>query len=213
LLVYLHGIGENVLRREVQPGHSSLRNNRFLPPHVLEDDCVAARFVRRNFVVAVPHCELPNTRTDWDVAPLWRNLKAFYTPRIGRGLSGDICITGVSMGGTATWLLAQAILQDRRSRFRLTALAPVDTHRPVEELYQSRSLRRVPAIGMTTAHIGRDFTLPALLALGHPKSVLFDRSRKPRFERAWDEFYRNPELYRWLAGMTGFDSTNTAAWF
>jgi predicted peptidase len=173
LLLFLHGAGETGDMLEFVKKHG--------PPKMIEHG------YKFPFIVVSPQC--PDDQT-WTVEVLDMLLDEMV--RLYRVDTDRLYITGISMGGTATWDLA--IVYPRR----FAAIVPICGRTKPEEA------GRIKDLPIWVFHGAKDDVhLPeesenivkALNVLGSPvKFTLYPEADHD----AWTETYNNPELWEWL---------------
>jgi predicted peptidase len=173
LILFLHGAGER--------GHDLERIKKHGPPRLI------ARGQQLPFIIVSPQC--PDDRW-WDIEMLGKLLD-----RIEGDYAVDferIYITGLSMGGFATWSLAHLYPH------RFAAIAPVCGG---SETYGLAKIRHLPVWAF---HGARDEIVPlrrsqemadALTSLGgNVKLTIYPNAKHD----SWTETYDNPKLYEWF---------------
>ena len=176
LLVFLHGSGERGNDLEKVKVHG--------PPKLIE---AGKKFP---FVVLSPQC--PDS-TDWDISTLFAlisHIASRYSVDESR-----IWVTGLSMGGGATWDLAMA------HPTYFAAIAPVCAR--VNRNYPSR-VNDIKTLPVWLFHGAADDVVlinqaakmvSALKAIGNEvKFTIYPLSNHD----SWTETYDNPELYDWF---------------
>lgn len=176
LLVFLHGSGERGSDLEKVKVHG--------PPKLI------AQGKPFPFVVLSPQC--PEKR-DWDTEALFaliRDVASRYKVN-----EKKVCVTGLSMGGMATWDLAMAHPE------YFAAIAPVCG--PVDRNYPERTdeLRHMPVWAF---HGAMDDVVPVAEAAkmikhlqdigGNAKITIYPDADHD----SWTETYDNQELYNWF---------------
>ncbi len=176
MLVFLHGTGERGDDLEKVKVHG--------PPKLIE---TGKNFP---FVVLSPQC--PDS-TDWDVETLYaliRNIASKY--RVDESM---IWVTGLSMGGWATWDLAMAYPG------YFAAIAPVCGR--VNRNYPSRAAD-LKSLAVWAFH-GANDDVVFINQQAKMVKALNEGGNEARFtiyplsgHDSWTETYNNPELYEWF---------------
>lgn len=176
MLVFLHGSGERGNDLEKVKVHG--------PPKLI------AQGKTMPFVVVSPQCP---SNSDWDTETLYALIK-----QVASRYQVDekrIYLTGLSMGGAATWDLAMAYPN------YFAAIAPVCG--PVNRNYPAKitELKDLPIMAF---HGAMDDVVPIagaanlikqLQDLGNPaKLVIYPDANHD----SWTATYENPELYKWF---------------
>ena len=180
LLVFLHGLGERAPDLDKVKVHG--------PPRLIHegrDDLL------QPFVVLSPQCpERDYWTNEAPMAALEQLIEEIASdPRIDRE---RIYVTGMSMGGYATWMLAA------RNPQRFAAIAPVCGGGDPQH---AASIAHLPVWAF---HGAKDSVVPwqrsqemidALQSAGaQPRFTVYPESDHD----SWTETYDNPELYSWL---------------
>jgi predicted peptidase len=173
LLLFLHGVGER--------GSDLSIVKRNGPPKLIDE---GKKFP---FIIISPQCP---DRTDWDnksLIVLLDYIESNY--RVDKNL---VYVTGLSMGGHATWSLAIQYPE------RFAAIIPVCARGYSQDVYV---LKDVP---IWAFHGEKDDIIPiedgkkmveALeKAGGNVKFTIYPEANHD----AWTETYNNPEIYEWL---------------
>lgn len=180
LLVFLHGSGERGNDLEKVKVHG--------PPKLI------AQGMTMPFVVLSPQCP---SDTDWDTETLFTLIKQIASRY--RVDEKKVYLTGLSMGGAATWNLAMAY------PYYFAAIAPVCG--PVNRNYPARAddLKDLPIMAF---HGAMDDVVPISGAAAMIKRLqeLGSTARIVIYPDAnhdsWTTTYENPELYKWFMKQT-----------
>lgn len=173
LILFLHGMGERGDNLDKVKDHG--------PPKLI------AEGKEFPFIIVSPQCPRTQLWVPSELTHLLDEVEAKYTVDKDR-----IYVTGLSMGGFATWALAG----DQPERF--AAIAPVCGG---GEPAMAWRFRRLPA---WVFHGAKDETVPlersqqmvdALKKFGgDPKFTVYPEAEHD----SWTETYNNPELYDWF---------------
>lgn len=176
LLVFLHGSGERGNDLEKVKVHG--------PPRLIAEG--------RNFpfIVLSPQCP---DHVDWDTETIYALIK--HVASRYRVDEKRVYLTGLSMGGWATWDLAMAYPG------YFAAIAPVCG--PVNRNYPAR-VKEITHLPVWAFHGAMDDVVPITSAARMIK-LLQDNGNPARFtiypdanHDSWTETYNNPELYEWF---------------
>lgn len=176
MLVFLHGSGERGSDLEKVKVHG--------PPKLI------AQGQPMPFVVLSPQCP---SNTDWDTETLFALIKQVASRY--RVNEKKVYLTGLSMGGAATWDLAMAYPD------YFAAIAPVCG--PVNRNYPEKAaeLKDLPIIAF---HGAMDDVVPVsgaaemikrLQDIGNPAVIVIYPDAN---HDSWTATYDNPELYQWF---------------
>lgn len=176
LLVFLHGSGERGNDLEKVKVHG--------PPKLI------AQGKAMPFVVLSPQCP---SNTNWDTEALFALIKHIASRY--RVDEKRIYLTGLSMGGAATWDLAMAYPE------YFAAIAPVCG--PVNRNYPERAvdLKDLPIMAF---HGAMDDVVPVagaagmikrLQNIGNPATIVIYPDAN---HDSWTKTYEDPELYKWF---------------
>ena len=176
VIVFLHGSGECGTdgRRHLAVG---------LPKYI------AARPTRFPFITVMPQAKTLWYRGD-DAAAVWAALDQVH--RDYRTDRDRVLMTGLSMGGFATWELSMARPDVLAAIVPVCGIGPTEyasniAHLPVWAFHGAKD-DRVPVAGTRRM-------IEALKALGaEPKYTEFPNTR----HNSWDRAYADRGLYRWL---------------
>jgi len=190
LILFLHGSGERGSNLSKVTAHG--------PP----------RLVKRQpdfpFVVVSPQCPAGQMWSNPVLLSLLDEVQSKVHVDLRR-----VYLTGLSMGGYATWNLAL----EHPERF--AALAPICGGGEVLPLLlaSSKKLRALRTLGVWAFHGAEDPIVPlaesermvaALQKIGaHPQLTVYPGTGHD----SWTETYQNPELYRWLLRHQRSDHT------
>jgi predicted peptidase len=193
LILFLHGSGErgNDVRSVARHG----------PPKLLEargdgPGAEAGRLLAENFIVVSPQCP---KNAWWDTEALRALLEEIIATQPVD--ESRVYLTGLSMGGFATWELGLADPE------RFAAIVPICGGGSFAPLFVSDNQKRVPlrSLGVWAFHGAKDPTVPVaesermLAALQHFKVEDVNLTVYPAATHdSWTETYANPTLYTWL---------------
>lgn len=176
LLVFLHGSGERGNDLEKVKVHG--------PPRLI------AEGKSFPFIVLSPQCP---DHVDWDTETLYALIKHIVSRY--RVDEKRVYLTGLSMGGWATWDLAMAYPG------YFAAIAPVCGH--VNRNYPAR-VEEIKHLPVWAFHGAMDDVVPITSAARMIK-LLQDNGSPARFtiypdanHDSWTETYNNPALYEWF---------------
>lgn len=174
LLIFLHGRGERGQDLNLVKVHG--------PPKLIAE---GREFP---FIVVSPQC--PSREYWWD----YGRLDAFVTSIMNRlRVDADrVYLTGLSMGGFATWALAQSAPE------RYAAIAPICGGG------ETRLAVRLRDLPVWAFHGGKDLTIPVdrtremikaiRKAGGSPRLTIYPKAGHD----SWTRTYANPKFYAWL---------------
>lgn len=176
LLVFLHGSGERGNNLELLKVHG--------PPKLIEQ---GQDFP---FIVLTPQCpDKQNFDTETLFSLIEHIVKEYHVDK------DRIVVTGISMGGGATWDLAFYHPE------YFAAIAPVCG--VVDRNYPSR-VKEIIDLPTWVFHGANDFIVPIVQSAGMV-SALQELGSKVKFtiyptagHDSWTETYNNPELYEWF---------------
>lgn len=190
LLLFLHGSGER--------GDDLWAVAKHGPPKLLRTEArdPATQRLAENFIVVSPQC--PKGRW-WDteaIAALLDEIMASHKVDPRR-----VYLTGLSMGGYATWELGLAYPE------RFAAIVPICGGGTLATLFVSNTTKRqeLRTLGVWAFHGAKDETVPL-----NESQRLVDFLKKAKVDDvqltiypeakhdSWTETYANPELYAWL---------------
>jgi predicted peptidase len=194
LLFFLHGSGER--------GDDVWAIARHGPPKLLKtgkpED--AARALAKNFIVVSPQC--PKNKW-WDTETLLALLdEIIATHQVDRG---RVYLTGLSMGGFATWQLGLAYPE------RFAAIVPVCGGGDFATLFMSHTHKRAPlrSLAVWAFHGAKDNSVPLVESQRMVDALKKYDSDEVRFtvypdaeHDSWTETYANARLYAWLLRHT-----------
>ena len=176
MLVFLHGSGERGNDLEKVKTHG--------PPKLISQGMAMP------FVVLSPQCP---SNTDWDTETLFALIK-----RVASRYRVDekrVYVTGLSMGGAATWDLAMAYPE------YFAAIAPVCG--PVSRNYPARAaaLKDLPVMAFHGAMddivpvSGAEGMIKRLQDIGNPARIIIYPDAN---HDSWTKTYDDPQLYKWF---------------
>jgi len=176
LLVFLHGSGER--------GHDLEKVKVHGPPRLIAEG--------RTFPMVVLSPQCPDS-TDWDNETLFALIRHIATRyRIDESM---VYLTGLSMGGTATWDMAIAYPG------YFAAIAPVCGRVSRNAPHRAAGIKSLP---IWAFHGAADDVVPVIEPTGMIKA-LRKYGNEVRFtiyplagHDCWTETYNNPELYEWF---------------
>ena len=185
LLVFLHGAGErgrNVQRVAIHGPMSLVKEGTNFP-----------------FIIVAPLCPAGERWKNDSLSLLLDHVTKKYRVDESR-----VYLTGISMGGYATWNLAI----DHPERF--AAIAPICGGGSLISLvlaqhYETNRLTQLKQVGVWAFHGGKDNIVPAeesdrmvsalkKLDVKDVKLTVYPNTE----HNSWTETYNNPELYEWL---------------
>ena len=180
MLVFLHGSGERGNDLEKVKVHG--------PPKLI------AQGKPMPFVVLSPQCP---SNTDWDTETLYALIKQIASQY--RVDEKKVYLTGLSMGGAATWDLAMEYPE------YFAAIAPVCG--PVNRNYPARAaeLKDLPimvfhgAMDDVVPISGAATMIKRLQELGNSARIVIYPDAN---HDSWTATYENPELYKWFMKQT-----------
>lgn len=180
LLVFLHGSGERGNDLEKVKVHG--------PPKLI------AQGQTMPFVVLSPQCP---SNTDWDTETLFALIKDIASRY--KVDEKRIYLTGLSMGGAATWDLAMAYPE------YFAAIAPVCG--PVNRNYPAlaETLKDLPikafhgAMDDVVPVAGAASMIKRLQDIGNPATIVIYPDAN---HDSWTKTYEDPELYKWFIKQT-----------